>query len=182
MSRRIPLRAGGAETILALVFALLACLLLLLTIANAPPPKIDDIYGETSIRISADRAWTLFPGDCVNLSWELDGIKTLYIEREGKIGWGEMAYCPGISSSGPRIEVTAQNGIYRKLSLRINHLPDLLLYTAGLVVLLGPFPLAAYFIWARRADRPLPLGWILIGALCLAVLGAWLRLRPGAPH
>lgn len=163
---------------MALVAALLACMLLLLTILNTPPPKIDRDYGETSIRLAADRAWTLFPGDCVNLSWELEGIETLYIEREGKIGWGEMAYCPGISSSGPRIEVTAQNGIYRRLSLPIHHLPDLLLYMAGLVALLGPFPLAAYFIWARRAERPLPLYWILIGALCLAAIGAWLRLRP----
>ena len=166
---------------MALVAALLAGLLLLLTILNTPPPKIDRVYGETSIRLAADRAWTLFPGDCVNLSWELEGIKSLYIEREGKIGWGEMAYCPGISAGGPRIEVTAQNGIYRRLSLPIHHLPDLLLYIAGLVALLGPLPLAAYFIWARRADRPLPLYWIVIGALCLAVIGAWLRLRPAPP-
>ena len=73
------------------------------------------------------------------------GLKTLYIEREGKIGWGEMAYCPGISSSGPRIEVTAQNGIYRKLSLRINHLPDLLLYTAGFSRFAGAFPAGRLF-------------------------------------
>ena len=181
MSRRIPLGAGGAGAVLALVAALLAGLLLLLAILNTPPPKIDLVYGETSIRLAADRAWTLFPGDCVNLSWELEGIKTLYIEREGKIGWGEMAYCPGISADGPRIEVTAQNGIYRRLNLQINHLPALLLYVAGFVGLLGPFPMAAYFLWARRAERPPPLYWIVIGAICLAAVGAWLRLRPAAP-
>ena len=158
---------------------LLAGILFVISIRTWPAPRLNLQYGSTQIQISADRAWTLFPGDCVNLSWELEGIETLYIEREGKIGWGEMAYCPGISSSGPRIEVTAQNGIYRRLSLQIHQLPDLLLYMAGLVALLGPFPLAAYLIWARRAERPLPLYWILIGAICLAAIGAWLRLRPG---
>ena len=177
--KRLRLRRINRLALFGLV--ILAGLLFVVTIRSSPEPRIDLQFGTTRIQISADRAWTLFPGDCVNLSWDLEGIKTLYIERDGKFGRGEMAYCPGISSSGPRIEITAQNGIYRRLSVPIHHLPDLLLYIAGLVALLGPFPLASYFLWTRRADRPLPLYWIVIGALCLAAIGAWLRLRPAAP-
>ena len=89
------------QRIALIVSALILCLLLVFTIRTSPPPVIDLKYGDTTIEISADRAWTLFPGDCVKIQWELEGIQSLYIDDEGKIGWGEMSYCPSINATSP---------------------------------------------------------------------------------
>ncbi len=131
------LQDRACQRIALVVLLLLTTALLLLTSLNAAAPAIDLAYGDTTIKMAADRAWTLFPGDCVNISWELEGIKSLYIEGEGKIGQGEMAFCPGINATSPLIEVTAQNSIYRRVDLEIHHLPDLLLYLCGFVGLAG---------------------------------------------
>ena len=178
MSLRKLTGTRSGQGVIIVVLALLTCLLLLLTVLNASAPEIDLQFGETTINISADRAWTLYPGDCVNLSWELEGIKSLYIEREGKMGWGEMVYCPSVNSTSPRVEVTAQNGIYRRLDLEIHHLPDLIFYLVGFIGLVGTIPLAAYYLWAYRPDRPTPVYWLIIGAILLSTVGAWVRLIP----
>ena len=164
-----------------IVSALILCLLLVFTILTSPPPVIDLKYGDTTIEISADRAWTLFPGDCVKIQWELEGIQSLYIDDEGKIGWGEMSYCPSINATSPLIEVTAINGIYRRLSIDIHHFPDLLFYLAGFVGLVGSVLLAIYFLWVHQLERPLPVYWILVGGMLLLVAGSWLRLTPYEP-
>ena len=180
MNRQELLRVVNVPLGICLALALIACSLLAITISRTSSPVIDQQYGDTRISISADRGWTLLPGDCVQLAWQLEGIQSLYIEREGKIGWGEMSFCPAINASSPRIEVRAQNGLYRRFHLEIKHLPDLLFYLAGFVGVVGAFPLAGYFLWAYRLDRPTPLVWMSIGALLLALVGGWLRLQPAA--
>ena len=161
-------------------FALLICGLLLLMVVGTPAPVINLEYGDTTIEISADRAWTLLPGDCVDILWQLEGIKSLYIEGYGRIGSGEMTFCPNINATSPLIEVTAQNGIYRLLALEIHHLPDMMFYLVGFIGLVGSILLAAYFLWAPDPNRPLPVSWIIIGALLLIIAGGWLRLRPAS--
>ena len=42
--------------------ALLLCFLPLATVANSPPPTIDLTFGDTSIRLAADRAWDVVSG------------------------------------------------------------------------------------------------------------------------
>ena len=161
-------------------FALLICGLLLLMVVGTPAPVINLEYGDTTIEISADRAWTLLPGDCVDILWQLEGIKSLYIEGYGRIGSGEMTFCPNINATSSLIEVTAQNGIYRLLALEIHHLPDMMFYLVGFIGLVGSILLAAYFLWAPDPNRPLPVSWIIIGALLLIIAGGWLRLRPAS--
>ena len=158
--------------------AILAGILFVVTIKSWPAPRIDLQYGSTQIQISADRAWTLFPGDCVNLSWQLDGINTLHIDGEGKLGWGEMPFCPAINSvTSPRFDIASPNGIQRRLDLQIHHLPDVLVYLVSFVGLVGCFPVGAYFLWVRRPDRPLPVTLILTGALLLALVGFAFRVQ-----
>ena len=170
-------RAGQRIALVVLLF--LASALLLLTFLNAASPVIDLAYGDTTIKMAADRAWTYFPGDCVNISWELEGIKSLYIEGEGKIGQGEMAFCPSINATSPLIEVTAKNSIYRRLDLELHHLPDMIFYLVSFVGLVGSCLLAAYYLCAStNLTAPLPMYWLLIGALILSVIGGWIRLRP----
>ena len=158
--------------------ALLTSLFFLLTIWNTPPPEIRSQYGETSIHVSADRAWTLLPGDCVKITWNMEGIQALYIDGGGQIGWGEMPYCPAINATSPLIEVTAQNGIYRRLALNIQHLPDLLFYLLGFVGVFGTGLLALYFLRTSQLNNKPPFSWLLVAGMILAVAGAFLRLFP----
>ena len=176
---RKPLqRARGPRGLTLIGLALATCLLLGLTIWNAPPPEIRSQYGETRIHVSADRAWTLFPGDCVNISWNMEGIQALYIDGGGQIGWGETPYCPAINAASPLIEVTAQNGIYRRLELNIQHLPDLLFYLLGFVGVFGAGLLALVFLRETQLNNKPPFSWMLVAGMILSVAGAFIRLSP----
>ena len=63
-------------------------LLLLAGIAGTPAPFIESEFGGASVDIAADRAWVLLPQGCVTISWDLEGILSIYIDDQGKIGWG----------------------------------------------------------------------------------------------
>lgn len=170
-STRVQRLALGAS-------AFAVAVLLLLTIQNTAAPNINLEYGDTSIRFSADRSWTLYPGDCVNLSWDLEGIQSLYINDYGRIGRDEMTFCPAINATSSIMEVTAQNGVYRRLELEIRHLPDLIFYVFGFVGLLGSGLLSLYFLNTFRLDRPLPVAWFLTVLNLLLISGGAIRLSP----
>ena len=160
-----------------LISAMLAiCLLFFLTVQNSSPPAIDLDIGDTSIYIGTDRDWTLFPGDCVKIRWQLEGITSLHVDGTGRIGADEMRFCPDINATSPLFEVRAENGIYRSFRLKVHHLPDLLFYLVGFVFFTGSPILALYYIGLRQLEQPLPFYWLALGALALIVLGACLRL------
>ena len=170
-----------AQRISLIVSALALPLLLILLVVFSPAPVIDQDFGDTRILIRADRAWTLLPGDCVNLQWQLEGIASLHVEGGGKVGADEMRFCPDINAASALFEVRAQNGIYRSIRLQIHHLPDLLFYLVGFAVLVGSPLLAIYYLWLPQLGRPLPLIWLLPGLAALLAFGAWLRLTPHEP-
>ena len=161
-----------------MVTALLAAVLAIVVLAHGAPPALDLRFGDTTIHFAVDRAWSFFPGDCVGIEWELEGIESLYIEGWGEIGWGEQPFCPEINRSSPMIEVRAQDGIYRQLRLGVHFLPDLLLYLGGFVGVVGSILLALYYVWTHHLDRPLPWRWLLVISSLLTVVGAQLYLSP----
>lgn len=181
MSERRGRRAFAPQPLSLLASALALCLLFVLTVINSPAPTIERAFGETSIFIAADRAWTFIPGDCVNLRWRLEGIERLYVDGAGKIGVDETRFCPDINATSPLFEVTARDGVYRNFRLDIHHLPDLLFYLVGFVIFVGAPILAVYYFRSRRLERPLPIFWLLLGLLSLTAIGGWLRLRPHEP-
>ena len=178
MSLVKTMQSARVQRLALVASAFAVAVLLLLTIQNTPAPNINLEYGDTSIRFSADRSWTLYPGDCVNLSWEMEGIQSLYINDYGRIGRDEMTFCPGINATSPVIEVTAQNGVYRRLALEIRHLPDLVLYVLGFAGLLGPILLGLYFLNTFELDRPMPVAWMLVVMNLLLIIGGAIRLSP----
>lgn len=98
-------------------------MLLFLLTRIAPAPAIDLAYADTTIRIAADRAWAVYPGDCVKPSWGQEGVQALYANDYGRSDRDAMESCPAANANSPVIEVTAQNGIYRRLTLEIKRLP-----------------------------------------------------------
>ena len=85
-------------------------LLLLAAMAGTPAPFVEAEFGGASVEIAADRAWALLPQGCVTISWDLEGILSVYIDDQGKIGWGEMLYCPSTDGRGPLFDIRAENG------------------------------------------------------------------------
>ena len=167
--------------VMAAILALLLLLLAIIIAANSPIPTINEQYGETSLRFNADRAWALFPGDCVNISWRVDGIESLYVEGRGEIGRGEKAYCPRINAKAAYFEVRTPDGLYREFMLRLHFLPDLLLYLAGLVGVVGSLGLAVYFLITNRLKRALNPRWVVVCLAALVVIGVFLRLSEPEP-
>ena len=130
---------------------------LVVVIASTPAPQIEAGFGGATVDLRADRAWVFVPGQCVTVSWSLEGIQSLYIDGGGKIGWGEESFCPSLDATSPIFEITAQNGDYRAYSLDIRYLPLALigcLVVSGIVVLLI---LAFYFFLTQNLAVAVPL-------------------------
>ena len=112
-----------------LLLGLLIVLLLLLAVAlhRANPPEIDTEFEGATIHLSADKAWSLIPGDCMEIRWQVEGIESIYVDGQGVIGSGEITYCPNLSAASPEFEITAQNGAIRTFTLKLHFLPTQLL-------------------------------------------------------
>ena len=172
----IPRRRLAAGLALALLLAALAAVI----IANSAAPSLNLSLGEMDIDIRAERAWSLYPGDCPLIQWQLEGIQALYIDGKGEIGSGEKRFCPQINRASPLIEVVSADGIYRVLQLHFHYLPDLLLYLAAALGWLGAILLASWFLLFPKLALPLPRLGLLLALLLMAVLGLQLRLSPPA--
>ena len=139
----------------AALLALLAAQLLLLAAAIqlSPAPTVDTAFGGASVALSADRAWTLLPGQCATVRWDLEGIQSLYVNGEGKVGQDEMAFCPTPRRMHLRFEITAGNGEARDFNFVIQSLPaaaQAWLLMLGLVL---PLPIAGYYFATMRLER-----------------------------
>ncbi|MDE2952380.1 MAG: hypothetical protein OXT68_16650 [Chloroflexota bacterium] len=149
--------------------------LLALAIHNSPAPRIEIEFGGATVEIAADRAWALLPGGCVTISWDLEGIHSLYVDGQGKIGWGEMMYCPTLVSTSPQFDITSANGEERSLSLDLRYLPMELLRSLLFFVILTLLLIAPYYLVTMRFGSPLPLnrhiGLALLALLIACVLG-----------
>ncbi|MCY4061992.1 MAG: hypothetical protein OXG53_06470 [Chloroflexi bacterium] len=171
----------SSQRVIFISAALAIAFLFLLTVQYSPPPTIDLEFGDTSIFIGSDRDWTLYPGDCVQIRWQLEGISSLHVDGAGRIGADEMRFCPDINATSPSFEVRAENGIYRSLRLKLHHLPDLLFYLVGFVSFTLSPMLAVYYVRLKRLEQPLPIFGLALGTLALIAIGAWLRLTPHEP-
>ena len=170
---RLSLRSPTAHALLVLIAVLFV--LLALAIHNSPAPRIETEFGGATVDIRADRAWALLPGDCVTITWDLEGIHSLYVDGQGKIGWGEMAYCPSLIAASPQFEVTSANGEERPLSLDLRYLPLELIRSLLLFVILPLLLIALYYLVTMRLWEPLPfnasLGLALLALLIACLLG-----------
>ena len=154
---RIPL---SHRVLVSSVLSVLIVLLLFLTallIDATPPPRIDTTFAGASIHLSADRSWMITSGNCVLLTWDVDGIESIRINGEEMSGSGEKSYCPSNAHSNAQFEITAQDGTLRtfSLSILIVHLPNLALWLVFVVLALFMI-IAVYFVVTHRLDEPPP--------------------------
>ena len=116
----------------------------------------------------------------MTISWDLEGIHSLYIDGKGKIGWGELDYCPSLLQTSPSFQITARDGSFRALQLAIQYLPTELLAAFLLVSLLSLLLLAVWYMKTMELDGALPLRtWtplaVAVAILCV-LLGAAMGL------
>lgn len=161
-------KLGLAPVLLAIVAAQL--ILLALRIHLEPAPQIDTGFAGASVALSADRAWTILPGECATVRWELEGIASVYVNHEGKVGQDEIAFCPTSSNRDLSFEITAASGETRSFSFIVQSLPAAIQIWLVFLALLSPFLVAAYYLATLRLEQPFFTGlspWLLLAALFL---------------
>ena len=156
---------------------LLFLLTMILSIWFSPPPHLVIEYQSENFEIIADRSWTLFPGDCLLIGWEVRGEDSFHIEGMERRESGSERFCPAIFAVSPKIELSRHlDNVYRSYSLPIQHLPDFLANLFGVAVL--PFfgLLALYYIWQNDPQRRPAFRAIVIATVALLLCIAFLRL------
>lgn len=128
--------------------------LLTAAILLSPAPQIDTTFGGASVSLSADRAWALLPGQCATVRWDLEGIQSVFVNGEGKVGHDEMAFCPTPNHMTVRFDITAAGGETHDFNFVIQSLPAAL---HGWLLMLGlflPLAIASYFVASMRIETP----------------------------
>ena len=147
-----------------------------LAVWQSPLPHLAITFGETTIDVRADGAWSLGPGDCLQIRWAFDGDLPIHVDGREWHESGEQQFCPSILKPSPLIEMTDhRRGAYFSHSLNIQYLPGFLVNVLGLAAL-GFFPLiASYYLWTNDPDKRPALRTIFLAALALCLCVAVLR-------
>jgi hypothetical protein len=106
-----------------LLFAIIAFLALLPIIyLNSTPQFTEQKWteGETTLYFAANNNRVLFPNQCLNVTWNVEGIKTIHINEQGKIGTGTAIIC---NTSRPLImQVELLDGSKKSLQIPVQKL------------------------------------------------------------
>ena len=165
-----------------LILTTVLCLLLVVAIHYTPAPRIETTFGGASVEIAADRSWTLLPGQCATITWDLEGIQSVYVDGKGKVGHDVMAFCPKLNGTSLNLNITAVNGELRTFVLNINDLPSATLTWLTVLAILLPFLIAFYYLATMRLLEPIVLNVSPILALSALLLLCLLlqTVRPSA--
>jgi arabinofuranosyltransferase len=83
------------------------------------PTVIDTQIDQAHINITLDRQQVFKPGDCLQASWSLSGIRAVSLNGKGQAGTGEKQLCVDITSL-PEFLVTLQDGTSRLYRLNVD--------------------------------------------------------------
>ncbi len=152
--RTTSLKLSGSPIAALLILNIALLLALLLVILAAPVPRIEASFGGATVEISADRSWTLLPGQCAVVSWDLEGIQSVYVNGSGKVGQGTMEFCPAPGAAIVSFNVTAGDGSSQTFLLPVH---DLASYAGAWLPMLGillPLIVAIRYLATMRLNAP----------------------------
>ena len=134
------------------LLASIAAQLVLLAVAIhfTPNARIETSFDGASVEIAADRSWTILPGQCATVTWDLEGIQSLYINGEGKVGHDQMEFCPRPSAMEVHFDITAGSGVTREFTLIIQGLPAAIEAWLTFLALISPLLIAVYYLATMR--------------------------------
>ncbi|MBC7814462.1 MAG: hypothetical protein H7175_25120, partial [Burkholderiales bacterium] len=136
--------------------------------ANPQPISITDTYSESTVFFAAERDVIIFPNQCVNVRWSVDGIREVYLNGQGQVGAGEQCVTFNESAQGPRLGVIFNDGTGREYFLNEIVVWSSLWWVRAL--LFAAVVLAAIGLYLRRgASRSAPTDGYVI-AVILAIV------------
>ncbi len=91
-----------------LVITLVAGILLLNQNQQARPLQVQDHTATRSVLLTASLDRVLFPAQCVWVTWQLEGIREVYLNGHGKVGQGAAESCT--VGTPPTFRVVFQDG------------------------------------------------------------------------
>ncbi len=115
-----PALSPGAKAMGLLLAALAVALFAFFYVVLAPRPSLVADNGQAHVSFAADRASVVFPGDCVTVRWQVEGIRTVHINGQPTVGSGERDICVTPSpDSMPTLQVRFLSGDLREYPLKI---------------------------------------------------------------
>jgi|GEM_PF-694714 len=165
---------------LLLIGAAALALLLLLLDALPVPLALDAAEGEARIHLESDRRGIVFPGGCITVRWQAEGVREVYLAGEGVAGAGERVMCLERGES-PRLRVELPDGSSRTYRLPVG----ILIFRAEFWIAVGAAALALIPA-AQRGEIPrlqarwrmLAAGLLLVGAAAAVGLACLMAARP----
>ncbi len=95
-------------TLISLIITLVAGVMLVVENQQAQPLQVQEQAETSSVLITASRDRILFPGQCVSVTWQLEGIREVYLNSHGKIGQDTEESCT--IGKPPSFRVIFQDG------------------------------------------------------------------------
>lgn len=136
-----------------------------------------------AVRLSADRRWTILPGGCVTVAWEVSGVRAVYLNDQGVTGEGSRQMCAAEGAEEaivPILRIVTAGGAERFYALEIPALAgrgEFWLALAAIVALAGAGAIGlSPALYARR--RGIIAGALLLAAAGIGVWLVWLFANP----
>lgn len=109
------------------VLGILAALPLVYLYRNPVPASLDTTVGTATVHFESSESRWLFPGQCVNLKWDLEGITEVSINGKGRVGHDVDVTCN--TDMRPLMHVNFQDGTDQDFRLPVEAL-----YTQPVIV------------------------------------------------
>ena len=150
---RLGRRLSAAGAPLTLLISLPVIIALAIALMPAPTRTIELDGGMA--QVTADRRWTLLPGDCLQLQWRLSEGRSLAVAGVARDGAGSAEFCPQVFAPSPLIAWRGADGVDHVARLDNLHLPDVLVNVICLT-LLWAFGIAGLLLLSTNAPERLP--------------------------
>ena len=172
-----PRRAIGISLIATIIVLFVLTLGMFLI---SPPLTVDVTEGSSHIVFSAQRRTVALSGDCLTVSWAVDGIKEVYINGKATVGSDSKQFCITTdSATQPRLRIVFNDGSEKEYLLPVSILVRNPLFTLvialilimsvlALVVLIFPV-LSRLAVYLKQPLRLIEL--IIVSAVLLYGLG-----------
>jgi|GEM_PF-3270809 len=128
---------------------LIASLLIAQFYSTGEPIIIEETAGDSTVYIEARHNAILFPGECLEVNWEINGINAVFIQTKhgyrGTTGLDKAVFCIWSDNDNPTLRVEFPDSSTESYVLDIQHLYASPLITGGLIVTIIAGCVLAYF-------------------------------------
>jgi hypothetical protein len=139
------------------------------------PQTIYDLVNGGEVQFTTSGRYLLLPSQCLNVTWDVEGIHQVYFDDRGAVGQGTGNYCPNTANQPtPKLYVHFQNDLIQSYFLPVTVLltqPGYLV-TGFVLVLVGIFTFVSQPAPDRTNTGISRRAWLRgIGATVVVLLG-----------